>query len=228
MSWREIIPELSILLFLTDKLNKVALAISNAENQENTLTEELESIERELEDLKDRTSSKLESITEKKQKETLDTKKEDNKNIASKIDNLSSNIDNLNENLGERKLAGQELNYIIVRRVELLRRKGEIITIELPKVTLFRKLAERRYTNTEELLPRLKEIQTSIDEILTALDNLIQSISAIPVTGPPLASILTTVLSIVEQKIYLPLKVALVLWEQNLNSLRTVFFKEEN
>ena len=218
MSWRESIPEIAVLPFLINLLNGVGLSLSNAKSQKANLDSELEDIERELEDLIDRTQSSFKTLTGKKEKEVIDTESRDDDDKESKIDRLAQNLE-------ERKLGGQELNFVVVRRTELLRRKAEIIAIEKPKVVVLEKLAEARFNNTRQLLPRLKNIQTSLDTILTSLDNLIQSVSGIPVTGPVIASVLNTILDIIEQKLYLPLKTALVLWEQSLDAIRLVFFE---
>lgn len=218
MSWRESIPELTILAFLITLLNQVGLALSNAKSQKAALDSELDGIESELQDLINRTQSSFKTLTGKKEQDTIDTESRDD-------DDKESRIDRLAQNLEERKLGGQELNFVVVRRTELLRRKAEIVAVEKPKVVILEKLAEARFSSTEELLPRLKNIQTSLDNILTSLDNLIQSVSGIPVTGPVIASVLNTILGIIEQKLYLPLKTALVLWEQSLNAIRRVFFE---
>lgn len=218
MSWRESIPEITILAFLINLLNIVGLALSNAKSQKQSLDEELENIEQELQNLKDRTQSSFKTAFGEKEKEVIQTDNPDDDDTESRIDRLAQNLD-------ERKLGGQELNFVLVRRTELLRRKAEIIAVEKPKVTLLERLAEARFENTNQLLPRLKNIQTSLDNILQVLDNSIQSVSSIPVTGPVIASILNTILDIVEQKLYLPLKTALVLWEQSLDALRIVFFE---
>lgn len=218
MSWRENIPEISVLPFIVNLLNTIGLALSNANSQKRILNEELSSIESELVNLRERSSSSFKTLANRKKLESIDIENKDDGEKESRIDEIS-------RQLNERVEGGQELNYVSVRRAELIRRKIEIKTVEQPKVKILIFLSESRFNSSKQLLPRLQVIQTALDSVLSKLDNLIQSVSSIPIYGPVLASLLNTILSIVEQKLYLPLKTSLVLFEESLNALESVFFK---
>lgn len=221
MSWRATIPELRLLQTLTIIIDDLTKSYAKLSDTEKSLNDQLRQVNKDLKELGARRDDI--KVFEKKQLEAgideIDTET-DETSQSDKFDEIVQRIqDGIND--------AEEQTQILRRIAELRLRKAQIENTEEIRISILQFIIQAKLGVIRGLIPIISRLQEIIENLLAALEDIIDTASSIPVVGQVVSFILGLIVKIIEEKIYQPVKEANTAFIRAENVIPRVFDRSD-
>jgi hypothetical protein len=225
MSFRTL-PKLDLVTPLGQLADLIIFSSEYIFNRKRIILLELEKIEVEQKQLKDRLK-KLSETNIAEQNLDASVPDLDQINLSELKINEITKLNNQIKRKNQSETFTDERLYITSRLLQIQARKLTIEKIQLPSLDKLLELEKEKINEGKKITDQLKELRDNIDSLFDKLEAAIKSVSPSPPLGPLIANILQIVIDTVNAVIFSPLILAISIFESTINLAENTFINTD-